>query len=151
MVIAPIDPLRVIASVHEQDLRSVKVGQSLIVSFPYAEIRVNARVESIDPQVDPDTHTVKIRTTIPNADHRLKPGLLVRLALGTDALPARIDAPRRETEHPLDPTTCDRLSTLEQKVDRLLGEKEERLSHAKILERLDNLERKLDQLLDVRR
>jgi hypothetical protein len=37
------------------------------------------------------------------------------------------------------------------KLDRLLGEKEERTSHAKILERMDALERKLDQLLGGRR
>jgi tetrahydromethanopterin S-methyltransferase subunit G len=44
-----------------------------------------------------------------------------------------------------------RLVELERKVDLLLSEKEERLSHAKILERLHEVERKLDQRLGGRR
>ena len=147
MVIARNDVLWVTAAVHEQHLPDVKVGQNVTVSFPYADRQVKGKLEFVDSRVDPANHTVRIRTSIPNPDGRFKPDSLCRVALETDARHGRIDEPRGSAEHALDATPKDRLSELERKVDRLLGEKEERTSHAKILERLDALEHKLDQLL----
>jgi hypothetical protein len=64
----------------------------------------------------------------------------VALASG-DARPEPVGEPEAPQEQSIDPPASDRLSELERKVDRLLRDKEERLSHAKILERLDALER----------
>ncbi len=147
MVIARNDVLRVTAAVHEQHLPNVKVGQNVTVSFPYADRQVKGKLEFIDSRVDPANHTVRIRTSIPNPDGRFKPGSLARMALEPDARHDSVDEPRGSGEHALVATPKDRLNELERKVDRLLGEKEERTSHAKILERLDALEHKLDQLL----
>ena len=94
---------------------------------------------------------MKFRTTIPNPGGRLKAGTFVRLRLETDAGRSGIDEPRPPGEQISDGTAHERLTELERKVDRLLGEKEERMSHAKILERLDALERKLDRVLEGRR
>jgi RNA polymerase sigma factor (sigma-70 family) len=151
MVVARDDRLWVTASASEQDLPSIRVGQDLTISFPFGDRHLKARVESIGPQVDHETHTVKIRTTIPNADHALKPGLFVRMAIETDARRDRNDERPTAGEQAIDPTMQNRLNGLERKVDLLLGEKEERLSHSKILERLDALERKVDRLLDGRK
>ena len=141
MTIARFDHLWVRGNVSELDAEKVKVGQELTVSFPFGDRRIKARVEFIDTQVDHETHTVKIRTTIPNPDHKLKPGMFVRMAVETGATQERLDDPRHaHATMRLDATTTDRLEKLEAKVDRLLGEKEERLSHAKILERLEALD-----------
>lgn len=151
MTIAQLDSLWVRGSMSERDAEKVALGQKITVSLPFNDRQVEARVEFIDPQVDDETHTVRIRTTIPNPEGRLKAGMSARLAIETEGRDARIDETRRPAERALDMTSRDRLSELERKVDRLLGEQEERLSHAKILERLDALERKLDQLLGGRR
>jgi cobalt-zinc-cadmium efflux system membrane fusion protein len=151
LTIAQLDPLWVRGNLSERDAANVVVGQKLTVIFPFADRRVDAKVEYVDSQVDERTGTVKIRTTIPNPQGRLKAGMHVRLALETDRSHARIDEVRRPDEPVPDAPRTDRLRALERKVDLLLGEKEERLSHARILERLDALERKLDQLLAGRR
>ena len=148
--IAREDPLWVTGSAPEQDLPRIKVGQDLTVSFAFDDRRVKARVESIDPRVDPQTHKFTFRTSIPNPDRRLKPGMFVRVDLETDTRHDSIDTPRHAGEKPLDPTTNDRLSELERKLDRLLREKDERSAIAKIRERLDALEYKVDQLLGGR-
>jgi membrane fusion protein, heavy metal efflux system len=148
--IAREDPLWVTASVPKQDLQKIKVGQELTVIFPFDDRRVKARVESIDPRVDPQTHKFTFRTSIPNPDRRLKPGMFVRVNLETDARHDTIDKPRGPAEPALEPATIDRLNELERKLDRLLGEKEQRSATAKILERLDALEHKVDQLLGGR-
>ncbi len=150
LVIARLDWLWVRGRVSELDAERVKVGQNVTVTFPFGDRRVTARVEAIDWKVDHETHTVGIRTIIPNREAQLKPGMFVRMAVETDARDRNNDEGRGAVSGPIDAMTRDRLRELERKVDRLLGEKEERLSHAKILERLDALERKLDQVLSGR-
>jgi RND family efflux transporter MFP subunit len=147
LTIAQLDRLWVHGNLSERDAANVVVGQKLTVIVPFDDRRVDAKVEYVDSQVDERTGTVKIRTTIPNPQGRLKAGMHVRLAIETDGSHARIDEARGPVEQVTDAPRTDRLSALERKVDLLLGEKEERLSHARILERLDALERKLDQLL----
>ncbi len=151
MTVARLDPLWVVGSVGEADAQRLKVGQSLTVTIPYGNHPLKSKVEYIDAQVDPETHRVKFRTSIPNPGLELKPGLFVRLAVETDAQPRKAGRSRVPREAPAEQPAHDRLSELERKVDQLLGEKEERLSHAKILERLEALERKLDRILDGRR
>jgi RNA polymerase sigma factor (sigma-70 family) len=152
MSISRLDPLWVRAIVSEADARRVKVGQTVTVRLPLSDWQVRAKVEAISAQADPETHTVPIRTTIPNRDGRLKAGMFARLDVETDASGDERVEGQAVVERPnVDAARRDRLSELERKVDRLLGEKEERLSHAKILERLDALERKLDQVLNGRR
>jgi RND family efflux transporter MFP subunit len=151
MSIAREDPLWVTASAGEQDLPRLKVGQDLTVTFPYGNRRVKGKVESIDSRVDPKTRKVSFRTSIPNPDHRFKPGLFVRVELETDTRDDRLDKPRGPGEGALEATANDRLNELERKLDRLVSEKAERLTHATILERLDALERKVDQLLDAQK
>ena len=151
MTIAGLDPLRVLGSVGEADAQRLKVGQNLTVTIAYGHHPLKAKVEYIDAQVDPETQSVKFRTSIPNPGLELKPGLFARLAVETVAPPQKTGRPRIPREAPAEQPARDRLSELERKVDQLLGEKEERLPHAKILERLEALERKLDRILDGRR
>jgi RNA polymerase sigma factor (sigma-70 family) len=151
MTIAPLDQLWVRGSVSELDAESVKVGQNVSVIFPYSDHAVKAKVEYVEPQFDDETHTVKIRTSIPNLENRYKPGMSVRMVLETGGGRDQTHAPRAFADEPAADSTTDRLSPLERKLDRLLGEKEERTSHAKILDRLDALERKVDRILGGRR
>jgi multidrug efflux pump subunit AcrA (membrane-fusion protein) len=149
-------PLTLTLQEDPHELRSpnderVAVGQKLTVSFPFHDREVEARVDCIDSQVDEQTHTVKLRAPIPNPKGRLRAGMLVRMAVQTDAQPDRIGESPRQGQPDNDATPKDRLSELERKVDPLSGDREERLSHARILERLEALERKLDQLLGGRR
>ena len=151
MTVARLDPLWVRGSVDEADAQRVKVGQNLTVTIPYGRHPLKAKVEYIAAQVDPETQRVLFRTSIPNPGNQFKPGMFARLAVETDIPLKKTGEPRAPREQPSTEPTRDRLSALERKVDELLGEKEERLAHAKILERLEDLERKLDRVLEGRR
>jgi RNA polymerase sigma factor (sigma-70 family) len=150
LTIASLDHLWVTLRAAEQHISKVSLGQDLTLFFPFSDQRVKAKVIFIDPRVAPD-HTMSLRTTIPNADHRFKPGMFVRAELETEARHDRIDTPRSSGEPSRRATINDRLSELERKLDRLLGDDEEPSSNAKILERLDALERKVDQLFDAQK
>ena len=151
MTVARLDPLWVRGNVGEVDAGRVKVGQNLTVTIPYGHHPLKAKVEYIAAQVDPETQT----RPVPDIDSKSWPRVQawdVRAAGGRD---------RRTTqEHgratsaagtAVDGADTRQASALERKVDELRGEKEERLAHAKILERLEALERKLDRVLEGRR
>ncbi len=63
----------------EQDLSLISVGQIISMkteSLPGKEFR--AKVQFIDPVLNPQTRTVRIRLNIRNVKRQLKPGMLVR-------------------------------------------------------------------------
>ena len=66
MVIAPLDHLWVWGNVYENDIDKVKVGQVLEVQFPYLDEKIRGKVEYISNQVDPGTHAIRVRASIPN-------------------------------------------------------------------------------------
>lgn len=78
LVIAPLDHLWVWGNVFESDLDLVKMGQSWEIQFPFINQKLHGRVEYISNRVDPGTHAVRVRTSIPNPEGRLKSDMLVR-------------------------------------------------------------------------
>jgi membrane fusion protein, heavy metal efflux system len=81
MAIAPLDHLWVRGSVSEIDADKVQIGQHLHVIFPYINQSIPGKVEHIDKAIDPDTRTVKFRTSVPNLERRLKASMFVRVVL----------------------------------------------------------------------
>ncbi|WP_435016949.1 efflux RND transporter periplasmic adaptor subunit [Tundrisphaera sp. TA3] len=81
ITISPMDRLWVWGNVFECDQDKVRLGQTWDIDFPYLNDHVEGKVESISSRVDPDTHTVRIRATIPNPGKRLKSDMLVRATL----------------------------------------------------------------------
>jgi cobalt-zinc-cadmium efflux system membrane fusion protein len=81
MAIAPLDHLWVRGSVSEIDADKVRVGQNLRVIFPYINRSIPAKVEHIDKAIDPDSRTVKFRTSVPNLEKRLRASMFVRVVL----------------------------------------------------------------------
>jgi len=94
LVIAPLDRLWVWGHVFESDLDLVKLGQSWEIRFPYLEHQLHGKVEYISNRVDPDTHAVKIRTSIPNPGQQLKSDMLVRGMLEIPPTSGRTVVPR---------------------------------------------------------
>ncbi|WP_406699326.1 efflux RND transporter periplasmic adaptor subunit [Singulisphaera sp. Ch08] len=94
LVIAPLDRLWVWGNVFESDIDLVKLGQAWEVRFPFLEHQIHGKVEYISNRVDPDSHAVRIRTSIPNQGHQLKSDMLVRGMLEIPPTPGRTTIPR---------------------------------------------------------
>ena len=68
----------IMADVFETDLPKIHVGQSAVISQPYAGgVTLPAKVTYIQPEVDPATRTLKVRLEAANPDLRLKPDMFV--------------------------------------------------------------------------
>jgi len=81
-----LDPIEVAFSLPETQLAQVAVGQPIEIGFDaYRERRFTGEVVAIDPVIDPNSRSAKVRARIANPEGLLRPGLSARLALGVGA------------------------------------------------------------------
>lgn len=80
----------VTASVYENDLARVHVGDSAIVSAPgQTSESIGGRVTYLDPQLSSATRTAQIRIEVPNHANRLRLAMFVAVVIGSSsAVPA---------------------------------------------------------------
>ncbi|MBE9490724.1 MAG: efflux RND transporter periplasmic adaptor subunit, partial [Bacteroidetes bacterium] len=72
--------------VYEKDIKSLKVGQSLIIHLnAYPDKNLKAKIDYIDPILNYTTRTVTVRATLQNNDNLLKPGMLISSELKLDS------------------------------------------------------------------
>ena len=66
----------IIADVYEKDFSRVRLGNdATVTTAAYAERALRGRISYIDPQVDPETRTAKVRVDVPNAHGALRLGM----------------------------------------------------------------------------
>jgi membrane fusion protein, copper/silver efflux system len=80
--IAPLHKVWVQADVYEQDLRHVKVGQKVEVTFPYLpEEKYESKIAYIYPALEGMTRTARARIELPNPDLVLKPDMFADVTM----------------------------------------------------------------------
>ncbi len=84
---AVIDRLRVRAQVAQQNLAAVRVGTPIEVTFDNGRV-LDARISSISPVVNPETHTAIAEAIVPNPGDALQPGAFAHAML-------HLEVPRR--------------------------------------------------------
>ncbi len=83
-VVTDLSQVWVIGDLYEQDFQTVRVGSDATMTTPaYPDLTLHGRVSYIDPRVDPQTRTAKIRVGIPNAQGQLRLGMYVTMAFTT--------------------------------------------------------------------
>ena len=78
----------IVADVFESDIAAIKMGDSAYVSFANASAPpLAARVNYIQPQVDPMTRTLQVRLNANNPGLRMKPDMFVNVEFGVATTP----------------------------------------------------------------
>jgi RND family efflux transporter MFP subunit len=73
----------VLADVFESYLAAIRIGQPVQITVPaYPERRFPARISFINPTVDPETRTVRVRCLVPNPGGLLKPEMFAHVDIG---------------------------------------------------------------------
>jgi Cu(I)/Ag(I) efflux system membrane fusion protein len=67
----------VMADVFEADAPQIRLGQAATVSLPGSSATLNAKVDYLQPEIDPVTRTMKVRLALANPGLRLKPEMFV--------------------------------------------------------------------------
>lgn len=83
--IVDLSKIWILAEIYEYEASQVKLGQTAIITLPYfAGQTFRGKITYIYPQVDPTTHTLKVRVEIPNSNFKLKPDMFVNVELKID-------------------------------------------------------------------
>jgi cobalt-zinc-cadmium efflux system membrane fusion protein len=94
-VVTDLSQVWVIGDLYEQDFQTVQVGSEAALTTPaYPSLTLHGRVSYIDPRVDPQTRTAKVRVEVPNAEGRLRLGMYVTLAFTTPGRERIVMVPR---------------------------------------------------------
>ena len=83
-VVTDLSEVWVVGDLYEQDFPHVRVGAEATLTAPaYPELRLQSRVNYIDPRVDPQTRTAKVRVEVPNPDGQLRLGMYMTMVFST--------------------------------------------------------------------
>jgi RND family efflux transporter MFP subunit len=94
-VVTDLSQVWAIGDLYEQDFQSVHVGSEATLTTPaYPALRLRGRVSYIDPRLDPQTRTAKLRVEVPNPEGRLRLGMYVTLAFTTPGSERALVVPR---------------------------------------------------------
>ena len=94
-VVTDLGTVWLVGDLYEQDFAAVRVGSGATVTaaaYPGSEFR--GRVSYIDPRVDPQTRTAKVRVEVPNPGGRLRLGMYVSMVFSGAGGPRQVVVPR---------------------------------------------------------
>lgn len=93
LTLVRLDPIEVDFSVPETLLAQLQVGRKVSIEVDaYAGEVFTGEVTAIDPVIDANSRSARLRAQIGNGDHRLRPGQFARLRLATAAAGASASA-----------------------------------------------------------
>jgi RND family efflux transporter MFP subunit len=83
-VVTDLSEVWVVGDLYEQDFQAVRMGsEAALITPAYPDLSLHGRVSYIDPRVDPQTRTAKVRVEVPNPDGRLRLGMYATLSFTT--------------------------------------------------------------------
>jgi membrane fusion protein, heavy metal efflux system len=83
-VVTDLSEVWVIGDLYEQDFQHVRVGSEATLTTPaYPELTLHGRVSYLDPRLDLQTRTAKVRVEVPNAKGYLRLGMYMTMSFST--------------------------------------------------------------------
>lgn len=80
--VADLSTVWILLDVYEKDLRFIKKNQAVAISteaYPFEKFK--GKVMFVDPVVNPETRTIRVRTEFRNQDFKLKPNMYVNATI----------------------------------------------------------------------
>jgi membrane fusion protein, heavy metal efflux system len=94
-VVTDLSEVWVVGDLYEQDFQHVRVGSEATLTTPaYPELTLRGGVSYIDPRLDLQTRTAKVRVEVPNTDGALRLGMYMTMAFSTPAGAPVVVVPR---------------------------------------------------------
>jgi membrane fusion protein, heavy metal efflux system len=85
----------VVGDLYERDFAAVRVGSdAALTTVAYPDLVLHGRATYIDPQVDPQTRTAKVRVEVPNPSGRLRLGMYMTVSFTTRGGQQAVVVPR---------------------------------------------------------
>jgi Cu(I)/Ag(I) efflux system membrane fusion protein len=82
--VANLSTVWVIANIYESDVKLIKNGQIVeIISSAHPDEPIMAKINFIEPVINPETRTLEVRMEVQNKNFRLKPNMYVKIKIST--------------------------------------------------------------------
>ncbi|MGA2668325.1 MAG: efflux RND transporter periplasmic adaptor subunit [Ignavibacteria bacterium] len=82
--VADLSTVWVIANIYESDIQYIKSGQTAqILSSSYPNEEMYAKINYVNPVINPDTRTLEVRIDVANRGYKLKPDMYVKVKINT--------------------------------------------------------------------
>jgi membrane fusion protein, multidrug efflux system len=82
VTVQALDPIRVDFPMPEQTIGKLRVGQQIEIAVDaYPGEVFRGKIESLDARVEKDTRTLLVRGSLPNAKHKLLPGMFANVVV----------------------------------------------------------------------
>ncbi len=95
LVVTDLSQVWVLGDLYEQDFSAVRVGsEAALTTAAYPGLTLRGRVSYIDPRVDQQARTAKLRVEVPNPDGRLRLGMYVTMSFVTRTGGRQLVVPR---------------------------------------------------------
>ena len=95
LTLVQLDPIKVEVNVLEAEMAYLQEGRRATLQFPaFPGERLQGRIETINPVVDPETRSSRVTVVLSNPDHRIRPGMYARVTLDAQSYPDRVLVPR---------------------------------------------------------
>lgn len=95
LTLVQIDPIKVEVGVLERDIGGLAAGRRASVRFTgVPDETFTARVESVNPIVDPESRQGRVTLVLSNPRGTILPGMYARVSMDAEAFPGRVLVPR---------------------------------------------------------
>lgn len=78
----------ILGEVYEPDLPLLKIGQNVEIQVPGLDTPIESRIDSIDPNLNPNTRSAQVRVSVPNGSQNgqpiLRPNMFVKMTIHID-------------------------------------------------------------------
>jgi RND family efflux transporter MFP subunit len=94
-VVTDLGTVWLVGDLYEQDFAAVRIGsEATVTTAAYPGSVLRGRVSYIDPKVDPQTRTAKVRVEVPNPGGRLRLGMYVSMVFAGGGGQRHVVVPR---------------------------------------------------------
>jgi membrane fusion protein, heavy metal efflux system len=94
-VVTDLSEVWAVGDLYEQDFPHVRVGSdATLTTLAYPGLQLRGRVTYIDPRVDPQTRTAKVRVEVPNPEGHLRLRMYVTMTFSTSSGERVVVVPR---------------------------------------------------------
>ena len=95
LTLVQLDPIKVEVNVLEAEMAYLREGRRATLQLPaFPGERLQGRIETVNPVVDPETRSSRVTVVLSNPDHRIRPGMYARVTLEAQSYPDRVLVPR---------------------------------------------------------
>ena len=95
LTLVQLDPIKIEVNAGEAEVSYLEAGRQARLRIPaYPVEDFTARVQSVNPVLDPDSRSARVTLVMPNPGHRIRPGMFARVSVDAQAYPDRVLIPR---------------------------------------------------------